>query len=73
MWLEAIPQSKKGREEDRDELWFPGRGILEQPVPGHEAQSTPMEKSERFQQVLAGLAIACSSVCRRLSVLLGSP
>lgn len=59
MLLEAILDREKGRKEGRDELWFPGRGFLEQLVPCYEAQSTPMEKSERFQQVSAGLAINC--------------
>lgn len=59
MLLEAILDSEKGSKEGRDNLWFPGRGFLEKLVPYHEAQSTSVEKSERFQQVSAGLAIAC--------------
>ena len=66
MCLEVTLDRKNGREEGRDYLWFPGRGFLEQLIPPHKAQSTPMEKSERFQQVQAGLVIiASSSVCRR--------
>lgn len=59
MLLEAIIDREKGRKEVRDDLWFPGRGFLEQLVSCYEAKSIPVEKPERFQQVSAGLAITC--------------
>lgn len=55
----GISRQERGKKRGRDDYWFPGRGFLEQLVPCHEAQSTPREESERFQQVSADLAIAC--------------